>query len=101
MSARVTLIDGRSGSLILVDQTAVPLATPHIIKDLGGSVSDGQWVLAANLLPLAAFMVLGGRLGDLFGLRNVFLAGAVGFLGATIVAASSHGRPGADPLRKL
>jgi hypothetical protein len=46
MSARVTLIAMVvSGSLILVDQTAVPLATPHIIKDLGGSVSDRQWVL--------------------------------------------------------
>lgn len=79
-----------SGSLILVDQTAVPLATPHIIKSLGGSISDGQWILTANLLPLAAFMVLGGRLGDLLGLRRVFLAGAIGFLAATIVAAAAQ-----------
>ena len=43
------------------------------------NVSDGQWILTANILPLAAFMVLGGRLGDLFGLRRVFLTGAVLF----------------------
>jgi EmrB/QacA subfamily drug resistance transporter len=79
-----------AGSLILVDQTAVPLATPHIIQDLDGSVADSQWVLTANLLPLAAFMVLGGRLGDLFGLRRMFLAGAVGFLAATILAAAAQ-----------
>jgi EmrB/QacA subfamily drug resistance transporter len=79
-----------AGSLILVDQTAVPLATPHIIQDLDGSVADSQWVLTANLLPLAAFMVVGGRLGDLFGLRRVFIVGAIGFLAATIVAVAAQ-----------
>ena len=58
-----------SASMILVDQTAVPLATPHAIDDLNGNLEDGQWILTANILPLAAFMVLGGKLGDLYGLR--------------------------------
>src|SRR4051795_5302157 len=62
-----------SNSMILVDQTAVPLATPDAIRDLGGSLSESQWLLTANILPLAAFMVLGGRLGDLVGLRRIFL----------------------------
>jgi MFS family permease len=48
-------------------------ATPDAIRDLGGSLSESQWLLTANILPLAAFMVLGGRLGDLFGLKRVFL----------------------------
>jgi EmrB/QacA subfamily drug resistance transporter len=68
-----------SASMILVDQTAVPLATPHAVEDLGGRIDEAQWILTANILPLAAFMVLGGRLGDLYGLRRVFLIGAVGF----------------------
>jgi len=58
-----------SASMILVDQTAVPLATADAIDDLGGAVADGQWILTANTLPLAALMVFGGRLGDLLGLR--------------------------------
>jgi EmrB/QacA subfamily drug resistance transporter len=82
-----------SGSLILVDQTAVPLATPEIIRGLDGRVSEGQWILTANLLPLAAFMVLGGRLGDLFGLRRMFIAGTIGFLAATILATSAQDIP--------
>jgi MFS family permease len=57
-----------SNSMILVDQTAVPLATPDAIRDLGGNLSQSQWLLTANILPLAALMVLGGRLGDLLGL---------------------------------
>ncbi|MGA9371650.1 MAG: DHA2 family efflux MFS transporter permease subunit [Solirubrobacterales bacterium] len=65
-----------ANSMILVDQTSVPLATPHLIQGLGASISEGPWILTANILPLAALMVLGGRLGDLLGLRRVFLAGA-------------------------
>ncbi|MGD9735428.1 MAG: MFS transporter [Solirubrobacterales bacterium] len=68
-----------ASSMILVDQTAVPLATPHAIQDLHASVGESQWLMTANILPLAALMVFGGRLGDLFGMRRVFLLGAVVF----------------------
>ena len=82
-----------SNSMILVDQTAVPLATPDAIRDLGGSLSESQWLLTANILPLAAFMVLGGRLGDLLGLRRVFLTGAFVFLVSTALAGSAQELP--------
>jgi EmrB/QacA subfamily drug resistance transporter len=82
-----------SNSMILVDQTAVPLATPDAIRDLGGSLSQSQWLLTANILPLAAFMVLGGRLGDLFGLRRMFLAGGFIFLVSTALAGSAQDLP--------
>jgi EmrB/QacA subfamily drug resistance transporter len=79
-----------ASSMILVDQTAVPLASPDVVQGLGGNIADGQWILTANILPLAAFMVLGGRLGDLFGLRRVFLSGAVLFAVATASAAGAQ-----------
>jgi EmrB/QacA subfamily drug resistance transporter len=79
-----------ASSMILVDQTSVPLASPDVVQGLGGSVNDGQWVLTANILPLAAFMVLGGRLGDLFGLRRVFLTGAVLFAVSTALASAAQ-----------
>ena len=82
-----------SNSMILVDQTAVPLATPDAIRDLGGSLSESQWLLTANILPLAAFMVLGGRLGDLLGLRRVFMFGGVTFMVATALAGSAQDMP--------
>ncbi len=75
-----------SASMILVDQTAVPLSTPDAVRDLGGSTSEGQWILTANIIPLAALMVFGGRLGDLLGLRKVFLTGGVIFAIATTAA---------------
>jgi EmrB/QacA subfamily drug resistance transporter len=79
-----------ASSMILVDQTAVPLASPDVVQGLGGNIADGQWILTANILPLAAFMVLGGRLGDLFGLRRVFLCGAVLFAVATALASGAQ-----------
>src|SRR5690348_5347415 len=82
-----------SASMILVDQTAVPLATPHVVEDLGGQIDQAPWVLTANILPLAAFMVLGGRLGDMFGLRRVFLVGAVIFAAATTLAGLAQDMP--------
>jgi len=79
-----------SSSMILVDQTAVPLAAPHAVTGLHASIEDGQWLMTANILPLAALMVFGGRLGDLFGMRRVFLFGAVVFALATTAMGASQ-----------
>jgi EmrB/QacA subfamily drug resistance transporter len=73
-------------AIILVSQTAVPLALPSIISELGVDASVVQWVLTASLLPLAGFMVLGGRLGDLFGLRRIFVLGSFVFAVASLIA---------------
>jgi hypothetical protein len=52
-----------ANAMILVDQTAVPVSLPAIMKDFGVGSSDIQWVLNCSLLPLAGLLVLGGRLG--------------------------------------
>jgi EmrB/QacA subfamily drug resistance transporter len=77
----MTLANG----MILVDQTAVPLTLPDIIKQFGVASQTVQWVLNASLLFLAGFLVLGGRLGDLFGRRRIFVLGAVLFTSASAV----------------
>jgi EmrB/QacA subfamily drug resistance transporter len=79
-----------ASSMILVDQTAVPLAAPHAISGLHAQISQSQWLMTANILPLAALMVFGGRLGDLFGMRRVFLVGAVIFAIATTAMGASQ-----------
>ena len=82
-----------ANSMILVDQTAVRLAIPHTIAALGGSVSTFQRVLTANVLPLAAFIVFAGRLGDQLGLRRVFLAGALLFIVSSAMAGAAQDMP--------
>jgi EmrB/QacA subfamily drug resistance transporter len=68
-----------ANAMILVDQTAVPLTLPAIVQDFGVRASSAQWVMTASLLPLAGLVVLGGRLGDVFGRRRCFLIGVLLF----------------------
>src|SRR5262245_41649221 len=79
-----------SASMILVDQTSIPLAIPHIVDGLDTNPDLSQWILTANVLPLAALMVFGGRLGDLIGLRKVFLTGAVLFVVSSALAGAAQ-----------
>lgn len=72
-----------ANAMVLVDQTAVPLALPDILHQFAVSSQQVQWVLNASLLPLASLLVLGGRLGDLLGRRRVFLIGTTVFAGAS------------------
>ena len=74
-----------ANAMILVDQTAVPLALPDIMKTFGVGSQEVQWVLNGSLLPLAGLLVFGGRLGDLVGRRRVFIAGALTFVIASVV----------------
>ena len=75
-----------ANAMILVDQTAVPLALPDVIHGLHVSATAAQWVMTASLLPLAGLLVLGGRLGDAYGRRRIFMLGAILFGGASAVA---------------
>jgi EmrB/QacA subfamily drug resistance transporter len=76
-----------ANAMILLDQTAVPLALPNIMQDFGVGSQQVQWILNASLPPLAGLLVLGGRLGDMFGRRRIFIIGASVFMGASAVGA--------------
>jgi EmrB/QacA subfamily drug resistance transporter len=61
--------------MIVLDGTIVNVALPTIRDDLGFSQESLAWVVNAYLLTFGGFLLLGGRLGDLFGHRRVFLIG--------------------------
>jgi EmrB/QacA subfamily drug resistance transporter len=85
---RLTLIACILGSaVVFVDQTVVNVALPALREDLGGSLADQQWVVEAYLLLLAALILVGGSLGDLYGRRRIFAIGVGGFGGASLVCA--------------
>ena len=62
--------------LIVLDSTIVNVALPSIQADLGFSEASLAWVVNAYLLTFGGFLLLGGRLSDLFGRRRLFLYGA-------------------------
>src|SRR5213596_1187733 len=64
------------GSLMIVlDVTIVGVSLPSIREDLGFSETSLAWVVNGYLLTYGGFLLLGGRLGDLFGHRRLFLIG--------------------------
>ena len=66
-------------SMAFIDETALPVALPAIQSSLGATAVDGQWVVAAYTLFLAALVLVGGSLGDRLGRRRVFSVGVVLF----------------------
>ncbi|HTU84051.1 MAG TPA: MFS transporter [Solirubrobacteraceae bacterium] len=78
-----------ANAMVLVDQTAVPLALPNIMGDFGIGSQLAQWVLTASLLPVAGLLVLGGRLGDLLGRRRIFMIGCVLFAGGSALGGAA------------
>ena len=65
--------------MIMLDNTVVNVALPSIQRDLGASLSSLEWTVNAYTLTFAVLLVTGGRLGDIFGRRRVFLTGVVMF----------------------
>ena len=61
--------------MIVLDVTIVGVALPSIREDLGFSETSLAWVVNAYLLTFGGFLLLGGRLGDLFGHRRLFVIG--------------------------
>jgi EmrB/QacA subfamily drug resistance transporter len=70
--------------MIVLDTTIVNVALPSIRDDLGFTETSLAWVVNAYLLTFGGFLLLGGRLGDLFGHRRLFLIGIALFTLASL-----------------
>jgi EmrB/QacA subfamily drug resistance transporter len=75
--------------MIVLDVTIVGVALPSIREDLGFSEESLAWVVNAYLITFGGFLLLGGRFGDLFGHRRLFLAGIALFTVASAVCGLS------------
>jgi MFS family permease len=72
--------------VVALDGMVVMVALPAIERDLGASQEDLQWVVTAYTLTLGAFLLVGGRAGDLYGRRRMLVAGLVIFALASLAA---------------
>jgi EmrB/QacA subfamily drug resistance transporter len=90
--------------MIVLDTTIVNVALPSIREDLGFSEASLAWVVNAYLLTFGGFLLLGGRLGDLFGHRRLFVLGVALFTLASLacgVAGSQEFLVGARAVQGL
>ncbi len=79
--------------MVVLDATIVNIALPSAQRALGFADTDRQWVVTAYALAFGSLLLLGGKLGDLFGRKNTFIVGLIGFALASALggAAGSFG----------
>jgi EmrB/QacA subfamily drug resistance transporter len=89
----ILAVIGIAQLLVVLDVTIVNIALPSAQRDLGFSDDSRQWIITAYALAFGSLLLLGGRIADLFGRKWTFIAGLIGFAGASALggAAQSFG----------
>src|SRR4051795_10702520 len=77
--------------MIVLDLTIVNIALPSAQEDLGFTNDMRQWVITAYALAFGSFLLLGGRIGDLIGRKQVFIVGLLGFAAASAIGGAAGG----------
>src|SRR3954451_8706563 len=79
--------------MVVLDATVVNIALPSAQHALGFPNSDRQWIVTAYSLAFGSLLLLGGRLGDMFSRKRVFITGLIGFAVSSAIggAATSFG----------
>ncbi|MDP9345149.1 MAG: MFS transporter [Actinomycetota bacterium] len=79
--------------MVVLDATIVNIALPSAQKALAFSTDNRQWIVTAYALAFGSLLLLGGRIGDLFGRKTTFITGLLGFAVASAIggAAQSFG----------
>jgi EmrB/QacA subfamily drug resistance transporter len=75
--------------MVVLDSTIVNIALPSAQRALGFPNSDRQWVVTAYALAFGSLLLVGGRLGDMFSRKRVFIAGLIGFALASALGGAS------------
>lgn len=70
----------------LLDNTIVNVAIPSIQSNLGASYAVIQWLIAGYALAFSVLLITGGRMGDVFGYKKLFMVGVVGFTAASLLS---------------
>jgi EmrB/QacA subfamily drug resistance transporter len=80
-------------AIIIIDTTLLNVSLETLIRELHTTLQSLQWVISAYSLTLAALTVTGGRLGDIFGRKRMFMLGALLFAAGSFIASISRSVP--------
>ena len=86
----VLAVLGIAQLMVVLDSTVVNIALPSAQADLGFSNTERQWVVTAYSLAFGSLLLIGGRLADLVGRKNVFVIGLIGFAAASALGGSAQ-----------
>src|SRR5438477_9680722 len=80
---------GLAQLMVILDATVVNIALPSAQHALGFSNANRQWIVTAYALAFGSLLLVGGRIGDLFGRKRTFIAGAIGFALASAIGGAA------------
>src|SRR5215472_10639899 len=75
--------------MVVLDATVVNIALPSAQHALGFPNSDRQWIVTAYALAFGSLLLLGGRLGDMFSRKRVFITGLIGFAASSALGGAA------------
>jgi EmrB/QacA subfamily drug resistance transporter len=86
----ILVVIGIAQLMVVLDVTIVNIALPSAQEELGFSDDDRQWVVTAYALAFGSLLLLGGRIADLFSRKWTFVAGLLGFAGASALGGAAE-----------
>src|SRR5258708_14273586 len=75
--------------MVVLDSTVVNIALPSAQRSLGFPNGDRQWVVTAYALAFGSLLLVGGRLGDMFSRKKIFITGLIGFAGSSALGGAA------------
>ena len=81
----ILVVVGLAQLMVVLDATIVNIALPSAQHALGFSNDSRQWIITGYALSFGGLLLLGGRLGDIFGRKRIFIVGLIGFAGASAI----------------
>src|SRR2546423_5496900 len=78
-----------SAFIVVLDNTVLNVSIPTILRELHTNLPSLEWVITGYALTFAALLIIGGRLGDVYGHRRVFIVGAALFGAGSLLASVS------------
>lgn len=79
--------------IVALDTTVLNVAIPTILREFHTDLNSLQWVISGYSLTFATFLIIGGRLGDIYGARNTFMVGAALFGVGSLIASIATNVP--------
>src|SRR5215211_638792 len=86
----ILAVIGIAQLMVVLDATIVNIALPSAQETLGFGDADRQWVVTGYALAFGSLLLLGGRLGDVFGRKRAFVAGLLGFAAASAIGGAAQ-----------
>lgn len=89
-SKKLVLVMALGTFVVVLDNTIMNVSITALVKDLSTTVSGVQAAISLNALMMAAFVLMGGKLADIIGMKRTFLTGAVLYVGGSLLASFSN-----------